>query len=290
MYLKENILLTGASGFVGKRFCSQTDTGSSIQGVSLQKTRIDDIDFSQVSTVLHLAGIAHRMEKTDDSLYYDVNYKLTKELASRAKECGVKHFIFMSTIKVFGDRYKLLTPDLPCLPTDAYGKSKLMGEEAIRELKSDDFVVSIIRPPLVYGPGVKGNMKKLLELVDRRRILPLGGINNKRSMVAVDNLISLIFTMIEKRVSGTFLVQDEVPVSTSELLNTMAEIKEVKLKLVSIPIVIRNLIKALKPEIYKRVFGSLVVDDSFTRTRLGFNPSISTAEGIKIMIKDIENE
>ena len=111
----KTVLITGASGFVGQRFCVNNKDRYSIKTVSLQKAQIEDLDFSGVDVILHLAGIAHRMEKTDDSLYFEVNYELTKKLAEAAKEAGVGHFIFVSTIKVYGDDYELLTPETACV-------------------------------------------------------------------------------------------------------------------------------------------------------------------------------
>lgn len=282
----KELLVTGASGFVGSRFCSQYKDKYSICTISLQKSVVADIDFEKVDTVLHLAGIAHRMEKTPDELYHKINHKLSYELALKAKEAGVKHFIYMSTIKVYGDHMELVAPDVPCEPDDAYGESKLLGENAIQSLSSDKFIVSIIRPPLIYGPGVKGNMKKLIELTGKRKVLPFGRIDNQRSLVGIDNLLALIELILKNRPSGVFLVQDAQPLSTSQLIELIGEAQGRSLKLISIPGIVRSLLKVLKPGIHKRLFGSLLVDDSQTRSELGFTPPISTDEGIKAMIKN----
>ena len=281
-----NLLLTGSSGFVGRRFRYQNEDAYKINYVSLQRTSVSEIDFEGVDTILHLAGIAHKMEKTEDSLFYDVNFKLTKEFAIMAKEGGVRHFIYMSSIKAYGNTGSYLTLESPLLPDDAYGKSKLMAEEALQALESDDFKVAIIRPPLIYGPGVKGNMKRLIELVEKRKIIPLGNIENKRSMVSVDNLIFLTNRIIDTQASGVYLVQDQDTLSTTELMRYIAEAKSVDIKLISIPGVFRALIKLLKPGIYKRVFGSLVVDDSVSRSKLDFVPPVSIKQGIEIMTRE----
>ena len=168
----KSILVTGATGFVGQHFLRINSNNYLLKKVSLQDNPIINIDFSGVETVLHLAGIAHRMERTEDALYFNVNYALTKELAIAAKVNGVKHFIFISTIKVYGDEKDHLTLEAECRPNDAYGKSKLKAEEAILELITDSFNVTIVRPPLIYGYGVKGNVEKLMRLVDKRRIIP----------------------------------------------------------------------------------------------------------------------
>lgn len=286
----KTVLITGASGFVGQRFCVNNKDRYSIKAVSLQSVQVGDIDFSGVDVMLHLAGIAHRMEKTDDSLYFEVNYELTKKLAEAAKKAGVGHFLFVSTIKVYGDDYDLLTPETACRPNDAYGKSKLMAEEALKDLESDDFRISIVRPPLIYGQGVKGNMQKLMALVEKRKYIPLGNINNKRSMLGLDNLVALLDRVIEIRKSGTFLIQDSEQVSTSRLISEIAKGKNIQIKLISIPGVVRFTIKKIAPEIYKRLFGSLVVDDSATRNILNFEPPYSFEAGIRLMSKNNWNE
>ena len=271
----KTVLITGASGFVGQRFCVHNKDRYIIKAVSLQNTQVKDLDLSGVDVILHLAGIAHRMEKTDDSLYFEVNYELTKKLAEAAKQARVGHFIFVSTIKVYGDDHQLLTPETECRPSDAYGKSKLMAEEALKNLESDDFRASIVRPPLIYGQGVKGNMQKLIKLVENRKYIPLGNINNERSMVGVDNFIALLDKVIESRVSGTFLIRDSEPTSTSRLISEIAKGKNIHINLISIPGVMRFAMKVLAPEIYKRLFGSVVVDDKATRDILNFDPPYS---------------
>lgn len=282
----KSVLLTGATGFVGKRFTSRNLDKHNIKPISLQTTQVNEIDFTGIHTIVHLAGIAHRMEKTEDDLYYKVNFELTRDLANKAKENGVKHFIFMSTIKVYGDDYDTLTLQTACVPNDAYGNSKLKAEQHLQSLLSKDFIVSIVRPPLVYGPGVKGNMKKLIDLVGKRNFLPLGNIKNKRSMIGLDNLIAFLNRIIEKKVSGIFLVQDDKPMSTSDLIRTIAKSRNPNLRLIAIPELFQTIIKKLVPEIHKRLFGSLVVDDHESKRRIDFKSALSFEEGIELMIKE----
>lgn len=282
---KKRLLVTGASGFVGVQFLDCCKSHYDIIPVSLQKTPVPSIDFNEVDCVLHLAGIAHRMEKTDISLYFSVNHELTKELADAAKDAGVAHFIFMSTIKVYGESYENLTLDTVCKPTDAYGQSKLLAEQHLQTIQSDSFQVAIIRPPLIYGPGVKGNMQRLIQMVEKRKYIPLGKIQNQRSMVSIDNLIRLIRLIIDKKVSGTYLVQDESAISTTELLTAIAKAKSADVRLVAIPGIFRLIIKIFLPHIYVRLFGSLVVDDHLTRSTIDYRPEDSTSAGILKMIR-----
>lgn len=288
--MNRSVLVTGASGFVGSRFIRLADNGLKINVVSLRSSLIEEVNFKGVDTVLHLAGIAHRMERTDDQLYFDVNYELTKKLALQAKNAEVKQFVFMSTIKVYGEHYNFLTLETPCLPNDAYGKSKLRAEEFLNELNSEAFKVAIIRPPLIYGPGVKGNMARLISLVETKSYIPLGGIDNKRSMVSIDNLIQLILLIIEKESSGVFLIQDDEPISTSQLLGEIINAKKSKAKLIRVPKIVKWMIRLIKPEVYIRIFGSLVVDDGQTKKLLNYKSLETTTEGVLKMIKSNNNE
>ena len=280
----KTVLVTGASGFVGQHFCQTRNDQFDIRVISLQNTHVDDIDFHGIEIVLHLAGIAHRMEKTDDKLYYDVNYELTKKLAIASHRAGVKHFIFMSTTKVYGDEHQFLTEETLCTPSDAYGKSKFMAENELLKITSTDFNVAIIRPPLIYGPNVKGNMQKLVNLIKTKKYLPLGGISNKRSLIGIDNLLSVIDQIIEQKAKGIFLVQDQKAISTTELIEQLAQASGRNIRLFALPLLFRQILKWMKPGIYQRIFDSFEVDDTNTRINLGYTPPYTTFEGIQKMI------
>ncbi|HEY9117028.1 MAG TPA: NAD-dependent epimerase/dehydratase family protein [Roseivirga sp.] len=286
----KRILVSGSSGFVGEYFCSSRKSTYDIRTISLRNTPLGNTDFSNVNSVLHLAGIAHRMEKTEDQIYYDVNHKLTLGFALRCKEAGVEHFVFMSTIKVYGDSNELLTLETPCVPNDAYGKSKLLAETELMRLSDQNFKVAIIRPPLIYGPEVKGNLKRLKEWVDSRSIIPLGGIKNKRSIVGIENLISLIDKIIERRAEGIFLIQDKAPISTTELIESIAKVKGSKIRLIKIPAFLRTILKLIKPDIHKRLFGTLIVDDSQTKIELNFEHPYTTEQGLRLMINSKDDK
>ena len=192
--MANKILLTGASGFIGLALSEYCKDKIQLTPVSLRTVLPEDIDFSGQNSIFHLAGIAHQMTAIEDEIYFKVNHDLTIRLAQAAKRIGVNHFIFVSTIKVYGENIvrNILDETSDCLPEDAYGKSKRKAEIALQEMEDDNFKVAIVRPPLVYGPGVKGNLIKLLNLINKKLPLPFGGIDNKRSMVYLDNLIELL--------------------------------------------------------------------------------------------------
>jgi len=279
------IAISGATGFVGKRMIVFNDKKFEQKTLSLRNAKVESIHLTGIDAVIHLAGKAHQMEPIADSIYFDINYELTKQLADKAKESGVKQFVYISSVKVYGDEIQGVLNELSaCAPTDAYGASKLQAEKYLQSIETKDFKIAIIRPPLVYGPEVKGNMIRLLQLANKKWPLPMGRINNARSMVFVDNLIELINTIIDKEASGVFIAGDPEPLSTSELIGLIRKNLGNKSGLIGIPGAIRKLIKRAKPALYTRLFGSFVVDNSITNAKLHFVPPYSTEQGIKQMV------
>ncbi len=222
--------------------------------------------------------------------FREVNTHGTLNLAQQAADAGVKRFIFISSIKVNGESTELGLPfksDDHFIPTDPYGLSKYEAEVGLRKIaEKTGMEVVIIRPPLVYGPGVKANFAAMMKWVNKGLPLPFGGIkNNKRSLVSVDNLVDLIITCIDhpKAVNQTFLVSDDEDLSTSQLLSNMASALNVPNRLLPIPASWLSLVAKLlgKPAIAQRLCGSLQVDISKTKKLLNWRPPYSTAECMK---------
>jgi UDP-glucose 4-epimerase len=244
------------------------------------------MELQGVNTIVHLAGKAHEMQPIPDSIYFKVNFELTKALAERAKTAGVSHFIYISSTKVYGDEINgVVNEDSECLPTDAYGKSKKMAEEFLLSMQSPDFTVSIIRPPLVYGPGVKGNMIRLLEIAEKNIPLPFGNTGNARSMVYLDNLVALINRVIEKKAAGIFIGGDASPLSTDSLISLMRKSLGKRPGLITLPTFMRKILKQIRPAMYIRLFGSFEVDNTSTNQKLNFVPPYSSEQGISEMVK-----
>lgn len=280
------ILITGANSFIGKNFI-QHSKFTSIDEVCLVKNSPANIDFSKYDVVLHLAAIVHQSKKIAEETYFSINRDLPVEVAKQAKAKGVQQFIFLSSIKVYGEYPKsgiAFTETSPCLPNDAYGKSKLAAEKGLLALNSPEFMVSIIRPPLIYGPGVKANMKNIVRLVDKFPVLPLGKIENKRSMCSVQNLIQLIDCVADRKKSGVFLASDREPISTTDLCRIIAKHLNKNCLLVSLPTFMRQLLKHMSPGHFERLFGSLEVNNNFTQEELDFDPQLSTDQGIEKMV------
>jgi len=280
--------LTGASGFIGQRYLPYNASKYKIKPISLRDTPIESIDFNGIDVVVHLAGKAHQMAPIEDQVYYDVNHHLTENLAKAAKSAQVAHFIFISTVKVFGEETtdeKGLSESSTCKASDPYGKSKLQAEIALKEIETDDFSIAIVRPPLVYGPGVKGNMLRLLNLSLKGRAMPFGGIENQRSMVFIDNLIELINCIIDQKASGIFHAGDREAISTTRLVSLINKHMDNKGRLIKLNGIFLRILRWLKPGLVQRLWGSFLIDTEQTNKQLNFNPPYKSEEGIQQMVE-----
>ena len=188
-----NILLTGSNGFIGSYFKEKYSDKYKIKTFSFLNDKLNILNLNDVDTIVHLSALVHQMGGASKDDYYRINVKNSLELAKKAKKSGVKHFIFMSTVKVYGEESHIVYKEnTPCNPKDEYGKSKLEAEIELKKLENSNFTISIIRTPIVYGAGVKANILNLIKLVDKVPILPLGNIQNRRSMVYIANLTELL--------------------------------------------------------------------------------------------------
>lgn len=305
------LLLTGCTGFLGhsllERLCRDTwdvvvsSRSSSMQvpaGASFVCISSLDVDtnwslaLAGVVVVIHCAARVHVMDETSsDPLadYRRVNVGGTLSLARQAASAGVRRFVYISSIKVNGEGTSLGVPylaDAQPAPLDAYGISKMEAEKGLRALAAETGMeVVIIRPVLVYGPGVKANFLSMMQWLHKGVPLPFGAIHNQRSLVALDNLVDLIVTCIDHPAAAnqTFLVSDGEDLSTTELLRRMGAALGKPARLLPLPAgLIRfgaNLIG--RPAIAQRLCGSLQVDISQTRELLGWSPPISVDEGLR---------
>lgn len=279
-----NILMTGANGFVGQHLSAELSRAHNIRTLSFSTYESDEL--GEIDVVVHLAALVHQMKGAPEEDYFRINTEKTIDLAKRAKECGVKHFIFMSTIKVYGEKTasKPFDENSSCYPEDAYGRSKLSAEKILRDMEDAHFTVSIVRSPLVYGEHVKANMLNLMTLINKVPVLPFGGIFNKRSLVYVGNLAAMIQEIIIQQKSGIFLVSDRQAVSTTQLIEMLADAMGKKRMLISLPSFLRKLLLKMRPALYERLFGNLEIDNHKTLQSLHFSPPFSTKEGISRMV------
>ena len=313
------ILVTGASGFIGKGVVARLLAEDVSQKVAVAVRRdnrqleervvphvIGDlesvIDWSialrGINAVVHCAARVHVIEeKSRDPLeaFRRANVQGTLNLASQAAAAGVKRFVFVSSIKVNGEMTQLGSPfkadDEPA-PLDAYGISKMEAEQGLREIaRQTDMELVIIRPPLVYGPGVKANFAALMRWLQIGVPLPLGAIPNRRSMVALDNLVDLIVTCLSHHAAANqiFLVSDCEDVSTTDLLRRMGIAAGWPVRLVPVPANWLKLVALMigKQDVAERLCGSLQVDVEKTQRLLGWVPPLSLDEGLKKATKGV---
>lgn len=283
-----NILVTGSSGFIGSYFLKKYKNVFVFSNFSFQNDDINALDLKKINAVVHLSALVHQMNESSNDKYEKINVFQTLQLAKKAKKSGVNHFVFMSTVKVYGEETNIAyTEDSSCLAKDAYGQSKLKAENELIKLADDDFKVSIIRTPIVYGYGVKANIKSLIGLINKIQVLPFSNIQNKRSMVYIGNLCYLIYEVINQKKGGVFLAGDDKSLSTSELILSIANALEKRVFLLKIPF-FEMLLRVIKPSFHKRLYESLEVDNQKTKKKLSLNNPYSTDEGIKLMIKGEE--
>jgi nucleoside-diphosphate-sugar epimerase len=285
MHKNKKLLITGSSGYIGSYFINKYKSYYNIETFSFFNDDLNKLDLSSVDVVLHLSALVHQMGGATKEEYERINVTQTLQLAQKAKEHKVKQFVFMSSVKVYGEETDIkYTEESICQPKDEYGKSKLKAEHELLQLEDKNFKVSIIRTPIVYGKGVKANIKSLVNLIKKMPILPFGSIDNNRSMVYIGNLCNMINEIIEQEQSGIFLASDDKPISTSIFIELISKSLGKKTYLVKIPF-FEAAIKLLKPSFHKRLFGNLEVDNKITRERLNLQNPYSLEDGIEFMIK-----
>ena len=305
------ILVTGATGFAGSRLISkltQLDSFSPTAAVRSSGSFSDAVSVASVGdlnaetewstalqgvdTAVHLAARVHVMN--DDSAdplaeFRRTNVEGTRALAEQAARAGVKRFVFVSSIKVNGESTEPGRPftaqDVPA-PQDAYGQSKAEAEEVLRGIAAETGMeVVIIRPPLIYGPGVKANFAAMMHWLNRGVPLPLGRTGNARSFLALDNLVDLIMTCLAHPAAAnqTFLASDGQDVSTTQLLQKMAEALGRKARLLPVPPGLMRFGAKLvrREDIYQRLFGSLQLDIRHTQQTLDWTPPLSLEAGLQ---------
>ncbi|MET0010660.1 MAG: SDR family oxidoreductase [Candidatus Thiodiazotropha sp. 6PLUC9] len=309
----KKVLVTGASGFVGTQLCpflisqgydvragmreKKADWTICEQAVLGEITAATDWRkaLEGVDVVVHLAGRAHVMrESTGDplTLFRKVNVEGSRSLARQAAEAGVKRLIYLSSIKVNGERSTdhPLAADDPAAPEDAYGQSKWEAEQLLREITAEaDMELVILRPVLVYGPGVKGNMQSLVGWIRKGLPLPLGRVENRRSLVSIENLLDFIAISLDHTGAAgeVFLVADGEDLSTPQLIRKLAQAIGVTPRLIPVPMMLLRLLGQVtgRSSAIDRLCGNLQVDISKNRRVLGWTPKVTVEAALKEMVR-----
>lgn len=303
------ILVTGTTGFVGQHLIPQLKgiyalsyiNRSGKEGPNQHIAKIDaDSDYTQalkkIDIIIHCAARVHIMDdksKNPIDEFRHVNTHGTLNLAAQAAQAGVKRFIFISTIKVNGESTTGRTPfnELESAPEDPYGISKAEAEKKLLALgQKTGMEIVIIRPPLVYGEGVKANFASLMNLVNKGFPLPFRAINNnKRSLVSVYNLVDLIKVCIKhpKAANKVFLVSDDHDLSTAEIVQLMAKVQSKSNLALPLPPALFSFAGSIlgKKNVVDRLIGSLQVDINYTKNTLNWTPPYSVEDGFRLSAK-----
>lgn len=311
---RQRVLVTGANGFVGRALIERLGQDTRFETVCAVRnvqsfastlpgrTRtivVGDINaetnwteaLRETDCVVHLAARVHVMHETAGdplSEFRKVNVDGTRTLALQAAAAGVRRLVYLSSIKVNGEAGVFTERDAPA-PTDPYGVSKNEAEIALREIaKQTGLETVIIRPPLVYGPGVKANFRMLMDLVAKGMPLPLGAVNNRRSFVAVQNLADFIVHVITNSAAAneTFLVSDGDDISTAELVRRMGMALGKPARLLPVPSGLMRTGAAMlgKKAVSERLLGSLQLDISKARRLTGWNPPVTMTDALKAIV------
>ena len=262
----KKILITGKDSYIGtslEKWLSQWPDKYTVDTVDMTSASWKEKDFSKYDVVFHVAGIAHvSSDPKLKNLYYKVNRDLTIATARKAKNEGVQQFIFMSSIIVYGDSPSngVIDRNTVPKPSNFYGDSKLQAEEGIKPLENESFKIVILRPPMIYGKGSKGNYPRLAKLARKVPVFP--DIDNQRSMLHIDNLCEFIKLMIDNKESGLFFPQNKEYVKTSEMVRLIADVHGKKIRLTK---VFNPFIKLMyRIGTVNKVFGNMVYDKSMS--------------------------
>lgn len=290
----KRILITGAGSFVGTsvdRYLKQWPERYAVDTVDMLDSSWRETDFSGYDTVFHVAGIAHsdsgKISEERKELYYKVNTELVEETAVKAKKEGVKQFVFMSSAIVYGNsgsigKQKRITRQTPVLPQNCYSDSKVQAEKRLAALENESFGVVILRPPMIYGKGCKGNYPLLAKIARRLPLFPY--VDNERSALYVVNLAEFVRLMIENEERGIFWPQNSEYINTSVLVKLIAQVHGRKLYLMKGFEWILRLMSRFTGLVNK-AFGNLIYDEEMSRYKTEYclkdlKTSIAETEGM----------
>jgi len=270
----KKILITGANSYIGMSFenhLKQWPDRYQVDTIDMTTPHWREQSFSGYDAVYHVAGIAHsdygKISQERAELYYSVNTHLAVETAEKAKRDGVKQFIFMSSASVYGEsapigKDKVITRSTPVSPVNSYGDSKVQAEKGIQPLQDESFKVAVLRPPMIYGKGCKGNYSTLTKLAKKLPVFPY--VDNQRSMLYIENLVEFVRLVVDNEEQGIFWPQNNEYTNTSEMVKMIAQVHDKRV------IMIKGLNWALKlmshvTGLVNKAFGSLCYDHEMSR-------------------------
>lgn len=301
-----HLLITGADGFVGRALCpALRGQGHAVReavrsGTGQNQAAVGEIDadtdwsaaLADVDVVVHLAGRAHVPKEQGRALdaYRRVNLEGTENLARQAAARGVRRLVYVSSVKVNGEetRGRPFTENDPPHPEDPYGISKWEAEQTLAEVAAaTGLETTVLRPPLVHGPGVKGNLLRLLKAVRQDQIFPLGAVRNQRSLLGLGNLCAALALSVTHPLTGTYLLADDETISSPDLVRVLAEAMGRRARIFAAPVPLMELAAKVlgKQSEFRRLTGSLVVDSAKIRKELGWTPGKGLHQGLADMAR-----
>jgi UDP-glucose 4-epimerase len=279
--MRKKVLITGAKSYIGtnlENWLAKYPDIYIVETVDMLDDAWREKSFSGYDVILHVAGIAHIKEtKKNKDLYYKVNRDLAYETACKAKNDHAGQFIFLSSMSIYGIETGIISEDTEPRPKSNYGKSKLEAEKLIRAIQSSDFNIVILRPPMIYGKGCRGNYPRLSRMIKRLPFFP--DIMNKRSMLYIDNLCEHIRLLIDNGCSGTYMPQNSEYICTSEMAVMIMRTHGKDIRLVRS---FNPLIKILKISLINKIFGDLVYDKNLSGLPCGSYDIVGFEDSIKI--------
>lgn len=268
----KKILITGKNSYIGtslERWLLKHPDSYKVETLDLLNEDWKSHNFSNYDVVFHVAGIAHIKETPENNnLFYRVNHDLTLEVAKKSKEAGVKQFIFLSSMSVYGLEAGFITKETIPTPNTAYAKSKLAAEIELAKIRANNFKIAILRPPMVYGANCKGNYPRLSTL--SKKIPFFFDSGNSRSMIYIENLCEFVKQIIDSFSAGLFFPQNKEYVNTADMVKTIAKSHGKAIRLIKIP---RYIIKFFNISLFNKVFGNLCYDFSLSNS-ITFNYNI----------------
>ncbi|SEN29602.1 UDP-glucose 4-epimerase [Terribacillus saccharophilus] len=281
----KRVLITGTQSYIGKSLKKRLDAllgKYNYQMISLRDNSWKGYSFENYDAVVHIVGIAHIKEtKNNSQKYYEINRDLAYEVAKKAKSEGVKQFLFLSSMSIYGLNEGLIDENTIPSPTTHYGKSKLQAENLLLNMRNNNFKVAILRPPIVYGKNSIGNYSKLAKLAKITPLFP--SIDNKRSMIFIENLITVIIDILESNREGIFHPQNSEFVSTRELVALISKLNNKKIILFPW---LNFLIDSSNNKTLTKVFGTLaytkelsMYNEELHKRFISFEESIELTEG-----------
>ena len=293
---KFTVLIIGGDSFIGRNFTDAYKDKINLKLVSRTSTQFPDEKiledlfsipnsiFGNIQVVINFAALVHDPKIKDRSLNEKINHQLVLNIAGKARQAGVKLFVQLSTIAVYGYNH-IISINTPHNPKNPYGKSKLQADQDLLKMQDDNFKVAIIRPPTVYGGNnPPGNIIRLIRLVNKGLPLPFRGIKNSRDFINIHNLVQYIFIIITKQIHGVFIVSDNQPVSTEYLIHLINKSLCRHTTLFKIPVGILKIFKSIKPEAYNKLFGDSYIISSFPYEEIISRYSVES--GIDEMVRE----